>query len=244
MASDGSFVVAFLDQNVNDIYFQRYNSSGVAQGSNTIANSTTTNTQYRPDIAVNDNGTFTVTWTSTSQDGSGLGVYARTFNASGTATSSEILVNQTTSGDQTYSSIDSDSSGNFVVSWESGSDIYVRRFNASGTALSNELLVNTYTSGTQAFSHVDMNASGDFIVAWQDSNGKDGSLAGVYAQQFDSAGARIGGEVQVASTTTNSQDTVSVAYSVRRWLLLGKETAQATPMGSLRAGFRRRTSAP
>ncbi len=213
MASDGSFVVAFLDQNVNDIYFQRYNSSGVAQGSNTIANSTTTNTQYRPDIAVNDNGTFTVTWTSTSQDGSGLGVYARTFNASGTATSSEILVNQTTSGDQTYSSIDSDSSGNFVVSWESGSDIYVRRFNASGTALSNELLVNTYTSGTQAFSHVDMNASGDFIVAWQDSNGKDGSLAGVYAQQFDSAGARIGGEVQVASTTTNSQDTVSVAYS-------------------------------
>ncbi len=214
MASDGSFVVAFLDQNVNDIYFQRYNSSGVAQGSNTIANSTTANTQNRPDIAVNNDGSFVVTWTSQNQDtATSLGVYARIFNSSGTATSSEILVNQTTTGDQTYSSIDSDSSGNFVVSWESGTDIYVRRFNASGTALSSELLVNTYTTGTQAFSHVDMNANGDFIVAWQDSNGKDGSLAGVYAQQFDSAGTRIGGEVQVASTTTNSQDTVSVAYS-------------------------------
>ncbi len=172
MASDGSFVVAFLDQNVNDVYFQRYNSSGVAQGSNTLAHTTTANTQNRPDIAVNNDGSFIVTWTSQNQDTTtSLGVYARTFNASGTATSGEILINQTTAGDQTYSSIDSDSSGNL---WSRGK--VEPTFMQEGSMLRNgswQRTVNeNLTESTQTFSHVDMNANGDFVVAWQENNGK------------------------------------------------------------------------
>ena len=215
--SDGSFVVTFQDSSGSDIYFQRYNSSGVAVGSNTIVNSTTSNVQSRPDIAVRSDGSFIVTWTSTNQDNaSSLGVYARIFNASGTAATGEFLVNQTVSGDQTYSSIDADSSGNFTIAWQSpdatSNGIYARRFNSAGTALGNEFQVNTYTSGAQTYAHVAMNSAGDFIVTWNEENGKDGATVGVYAQQFDSAGTRIGGEVLINSTTTGTQRYGTAGY--------------------------------
>ncbi len=214
---DGSFVVVFEDATGTDIYFQRFDSSGNAVGSNTIANSTTSNAQNRADVAVRQDGSFVVTWTSASQDfGTSLGVYARIFNSSGTALSSEILVNGTTSGDQTYSSIDADSSGNFNVTWQStdasGTGVFARRFNSSGTALAAEFQVNTYTAGSQTYPHMAMNSSGDFIVTWNEENGKDGGGTGTYAQQFDSAGTRIGGEVLINSTTAGTQRFGSAGY--------------------------------
>ena len=216
-AADGSFIVTFQNGSNTDIYYQRYSAAGSAIGGNTRVNQTTTDSQYSPDIAVADDGSFVVSWNSTNQDGSGAGVYARRYNSSGTALSNEFLVNQTTAGEQYLPVIDSDASGNFVISWLSGDGngygIYGRRYQADGTAISNEFLINTYTQGDQAYAHVDMNDSGDFVVVWADTSGKDGSGLGIYAQQFDSVGTRIGGEVHVSSTTSNSQTDPTVAYA-------------------------------
>ena len=115
-----------------------------------------------------------------------------------------------------YGTVASDSSGNFVATWMSNQtgnyEIYARRYDSAGTALSNEFKVNTFATGDQGESHVGMNDSGDFIVTWHDSNAKDGNLYGVYAQQYDSAGTPIGGEVQVATSTTSNQYYPTVAY--------------------------------
>ncbi|MCA9188798.1 MAG: DUF4347 domain-containing protein, partial [Planctomycetales bacterium] len=142
-ATDGSYVVVWQNASSNsgDIFYQRYNSSGVAQGGNVRVNTTTANIQNHPDVAVNDDGSFVVTWMSTGQDGSGYGMYAQRYNASGVAQGSEFRINQTTANDQWYGTVDSDSSGNFVVTWMSnlqdgcGEGIFSRRYNARVTAL-------------------------------------------------------------------------------------------------------------
>jgi len=52
--------------------------------------------------------------------------------------------------------------------------------------------------------------TGGFVVAWM-SNLQDGSGLGVYAQRYSEAGAKIGREVLVNTTTVNDQGTPSVA---------------------------------
>src|SRR5262249_30725790 len=57
---------------------------------------------------------------------------------------------------------------------------------------------------------VAMDASGDFVVTWQ-SNVRDGSGYGIYAQRYDAAGVAQGGEFAVSSYITGAQTTPSVA---------------------------------
>ncbi|MFK7855487.1 MAG: DUF4347 domain-containing protein, partial [Granulosicoccus sp.] len=219
VAADGSFVVVFLDSTNTDIYMQRYDSAGVAQGVNTIVNSTTASDQTHPDVAVADDGSYVVTWMSVNQDGSGSGIYAQRFNASGIAQGSEFRINQFTVYDQAYATVDSDVAGNFVVSWMtgaqdgSGNGIYARLYNAAGIAQTNEFLVNTTTAGEQGSPNINLNDTGDFIVTWHDANALDGSGFGIFAQQFDRAGNQIGNQIQINTTTLGDQRDATVAFS-------------------------------
>ena len=60
-----------------------------------------------------------IAWQSQNQDGSGWGVYAQRFNASGSKVGGEFRVNTVTSGDQTSPSVAMDGTGNFTVAWAS-----------------------------------------------------------------------------------------------------------------------------
>ncbi|MBI3450234.1 MAG: hypothetical protein HY049_15135 [Acidobacteria bacterium] len=67
-----------------------------------------------------------------------------------------------------------------------------------------EFLVNTYTTSSQFEPSLGFDATGRFVVVWG-SYYQDGSYSGVFAQRFDSAGARLGVEFQVNTYTTNGQ---------------------------------------
>ncbi|EMB19109.1 Pentaxin [Rhodopirellula europaea 6C] len=216
-AADGSFVVVFESLTEPNVYLQRYNASGVAQGTNTLINTTTSGTQQNAVVAVADDGSFVVTWESENQDdGISYGIYAQRYDASGVAQGSNFLVNQTIAGNQQYANVDSDAEGNFVVTWTSSDGnqdgTWARRFDSSGSALDDEFQVNTYTQGNQARSHVDMNATGDFMITWNSAS-QDGNGGGVYAQQFNSDGVRVSEEVLVNTTTSNEQGNTTVALS-------------------------------
>src|SRR3989339_573504 len=61
----GNFVIAWHDYRNNnyDIYYQRYNSIGIAQGINTkVNNDTGTDGQYYPSIAMDGVGNFVIVW--------------------------------------------------------------------------------------------------------------------------------------------------------------------------------------
>ncbi len=217
--SDGDFVIAwesgYQDGDNWGIYAQRYNASGVAQGGDFRVNSYTTSVQQDLSVAMDSDGDFVVAWESNGQDGSLYGIYAQRYNASGVAQGSEFPVNSYTTGYQQSPDIAMDSEGDFVVAWESnGQDssmegIYAQRYNASGVAQGGEFQVNTYTTDIQKATSVAMDSDGDFVVAWTDesskSDGQDGSLSGIYAQQYDASGVAQGGEFQVNTYTTNNQ---------------------------------------
>ncbi|MEZ6122852.1 MAG: DUF4347 domain-containing protein [Planctomycetaceae bacterium] len=245
-AADGSFVITWQRAGTNsgDIYFQRYNSAGVAQGGNTVANTTNTyvsGTQNHPDVAVNDDGSFVISWMSNGQDGSSYGMYAQRFTAAGAKVGGEIQLAQTSSGDQWYGTIDNDSSGNFVATWMSagqdgsGNGIFARQFNSSGTALGNEFQVNTWTSGDQGSPNISVDDDGDFVITWHDASGHDGTGFGVYAQQYDSSGNAIGVETRIAQTTSNDQRDATVAIhgtsAVVVWGGNGSQSGQTDSSG-------------
>ncbi len=69
-------------------------------------------------IASDAVGNFAITWPANGpQDPDGLGVYVRVFDAYGTPRTGDILVNQSTAGDQTAPSIAMADDGHFVVVW-------------------------------------------------------------------------------------------------------------------------------
>jgi hypothetical protein len=75
-----------------------------------------------------------------------------------------------------------------------------------------EFRVNTVTANAQRRPAVSSDASGNVVVVWE-SDGQDGSLAGVYAKRYDASGATIGVEFRANSHTTGNQWVASVASS-------------------------------
>ncbi len=77
---------------------------------------------------------------------------------------------------------------------------------------SREFDINTYTTSNQFNPSVAMDADGDTLVVWE-SFGQAGPGFGtdIYGQRFNAAGSKVGGEFLVNTSTSNTQQTVSVA---------------------------------
>jgi hypothetical protein len=83
---------------------------------------------------------------------------------------------------------------------------------ASTKALGQEILVNTYTKNTQADPSIDANlATGGYQIIWE-SNGQDGDGLGVYGQNFNSKGIKVGGEFRLSDMTVGDQENPDVAF--------------------------------
>jgi hypothetical protein len=220
MDADGDFVITWQSDNQDGsshaVYAQRYNAAGVAQGGEFRVNTFTNNSQSSPAVAMDGDGDFVIAWQSFGQDGSNFGIYARRYNAAGTAQGGEFRVNNYTNSAQANPSVAMDADGDFIIAYQSNVQdgnsmgVYARRYNAAGTAQGGEFRVNTQTVGSQFWPGVDMDSDGDFVVAWH-SYGQDGSSYGIYAQRYNAAAAPQGSEFRVNTNTTNSQTKPSVA---------------------------------
>ncbi|MBI3464151.1 MAG: right-handed parallel beta-helix repeat-containing protein, partial [Planctomycetes bacterium] len=213
MSASGRFVVVWQSDAQDDsgfgIYAQRYSADGMPEGGEFRANTFQSHDQAFPSVAMNDQG-FVIAWQSEFQDGSGAGTYAQRYDAAGVPQGEEFLVNASTVNDQSSPAIAMGEDGGFVVTWVSSQqdggsfDVYARRFNALGEPQESEFRVNTFAANSQTAADVAIDPSGNFVVAWQ-SNGQDGSDQGIYAQQYTSAGATQGGELQINAFTTGDQ---------------------------------------
>jgi len=217
--ADGGAVVVWQsfgqDGKNYGIYGQRINLVGSKIGAEFQINTYTTNSQNSPSVAVDADGDAMVVWQSFGQDGTSYGIYGQRFNSSGTKVGDESPINTYTTNGQSYPSVAVDADGDAMVVWSSqGQDgsndgVYGQRFDAAGMKVGGEFPVNTYTTGTQRFPSVAMDADGDSVVVWE-SAGQDGSGYGIYGQQFDSAGTKVGEEFQINSYTTGTQRNPSV----------------------------------
>lgn len=222
VAADGSgkFVVVWdsdgQDGSSYGVFGQRFNAAGSPVGSEFLVNTFTTNNQWRPGVATNDSGSFVVVWTSMFQDGSAHGIFAQRFDAAGSRIGGEFQVNNYSTGDQFGPEVASDSSGNFVVVWNSGSQdgsnygVFGQRFSSAGSPLGGEFQVNTFTTDSQRSPAVAVDGLGNFVVVWHSQN-QDGSNYGVFGQRFDSAGIKLGSEFQINSHAADEQGKPAVA---------------------------------
>ena len=176
--SDGGFVVSWIsDYQVYggsyDIYAQRYSANGTAQGSEFLVNTYVTSNQYAPTITALTDGGFVVSWMSAGQDGSGSGIYAQRYSASGAAQGSEFRVNTYVTDSQYQPTITALSNGGFVVNWTSynqdGSSggIYAQRYDVNGVKQGSEFRVNTYVTNNQDQPTITALTDGGFVVSWQ-----------------------------------------------------------------------------
>ncbi len=228
MNQAGDFIIAWESEGQDGsdagIYAQRYNASGTPQGNEFRVNTYTTNRQRRPNVAMNQDGDFVITWKSLNQYDTIYGVYAQRYNVSGTPQDSEFHVNTFTARHQTNPDVAIDQNGNFVITWASGDSsstqdgsktgVFARRYNASGVAQTDEFQVNSYTTGDQGSFSFDqsiaMDQDGDFVITWL-SQEQDGSLLGTYAQRYNATGVPQGDEFLINTYTTRNQYSASIA---------------------------------
>ncbi len=209
MGSDGSFVVVWessgQDYFFGGVFGQRYAAEGTTLGGEFQINTFTTGNQLWPSAAADTNGNFIVVWESHGQGGGNVNVYGRRFTSDGTPVGSEFWVNSYTTGSQSRPAVAMDSTGDFIVVWETfGQDgsfeggVSGRLFANDGTPVGGDFQVNTYTTGHRYNPSVAMDADGDFVVVW-DSYGQGGSSSGIFARRFANDGSPAGSEFQVNS---------------------------------------------
>jgi hypothetical protein len=214
-------------------------------GPEIAVNSYTTGGQGLADVACATGGPCTVVWASDGQDGDASGIYARRYDASGTALGGAALVNTTVTGAQIYPSVCMDDVGRSNVVWSGAgtgdsSGIFARRYDSSGTPLGTAFLVNSATAGNQSDASVACFADGSFVVTWTGdglSPGQDGSDSGVYAQRFDALGAPTGSEFLVNVGTTGAQrmNKVSAAPDGRFVVVWGDDVEGVAFANAIRA---------
>jgi hypothetical protein len=208
---DGSFIVTWTDGSPNQagedylsygVYARRYDSAGNSIGNQFRINQITTGDQFDSSIAINTDGDFVVSWTSNNLNTNGKDIFVRRFNKDGTpkdkaiGKDNDILTNTFTTNDQLHSSVAIDSSGNFVVVWESsgqdgsGTGIYGQRFNADGSKNGSEFSINVITTNDQLYPSVSMDAKGNFVVTWTSNTGVAYG-SDIYARRYDSTGKAL-----------------------------------------------------
>lgn len=141
-------------------------------GGQTLVNTTTTNNQMRPSVAVDADGDYAIAW-----QGQGVGdlsgVFVRRYSPFAAKDALERRVNTITEGTQTRPDIATDAVGNTVVVWSGNgpgdaSGVFFRRMNAAGQFLdATERRVNEITAGYQQNAAVAMDNDGEFVIVWE-----------------------------------------------------------------------------
>jgi hypothetical protein len=170
-------------------------------------NTSTTENQIDPAVALGPGGGFLVAWQSSEAGGIWGDVMAQSFDAEGAPLGSEFRVNTFTTMYQIHPSVASDAAGNYVVAWESDSEdgdnrgVFARRVDAFGAPLGPEFRVNTYTTSDQMGPSVASDAAGNFVITWRGT--ADYGPSAVFGQRFDASGIPRGSEFRIGSGAEN-----------------------------------------
>ena len=234
VAPQGDFIVVWgssfsTSESNQSVQAQRFNSNGTALGNQFQINSYTTGWQGGASIAMDGQGNFILVWNSdgsTGSDSEEESIQVRLYDSTGTAMGNELQVNTYTSDEQTNPSIGIDSDGDFVVVWQSygsaSSDtsdysIQGQRFSADGSTIGGQFQVNSDTLNNQTYPFVAVKPDGEFVVAWQSeaATGSDTLGYAIRAQRFSATAAKVGGEFQVNTYSTDDQLYPSISSDSR-----------------------------
>jgi hypothetical protein len=219
MNSRGSFVVTWSSYGQDGsgwgVFAQLYAPGGTTIGGEFQVNTYIVGDQMYPWAAIDTAGDFVITWSSNGEDGSGWGVFAQRYYASGSPNGPEFQVNTTTVGNQMYSKVAMNPDGDMFFTWDSdsggqdGNKVTLSSSNVNLLNMDGTISTAPLDSGNLLGSVAAPLSSTKALVA-----GKDTGASGwdVYAQQVSGDdGSFVGDEFRVNTTTAGNQQFSSVA---------------------------------
>jgi Ca2+-binding RTX toxin-like protein len=222
---NGGFVVTWTtaggaggDGSLDAVKARVFDSAGVPVGDEFQVNNITLGRQNFSTVTALEDGGFAVTFQTPTGNSD---IAMRLFDADGTPRGAQFVVAGGASTIQRQPDVTTLDNGNIVVVWQqafgavpdtSQVGIAARIFTAAGVALGPPFGVNTTTAGDQLDAEVAALSGGGFVVTWMDNSrtGGDTSFNAVRAQRFDDAGAKLGGEILVNTTTTGNQNAPAI----------------------------------
>jgi len=221
IGKNGSFCIAW--QNINssgkyDIIAQRFDSIGLAQGSNFRVNDETPiRYNFEPAIAMDTASHICITWMDCRNGNPDI--YFQLFNEYGVPQGANIKVNNNTGSSMQWKPfIGMDKTGNFLITWEDGRngnlDIFAQRYNASGVAQGTNFKVNSNPGTTdEVCPAITISDEGNAIISWEATYYND-----IYFQRFDATGATQGVNTKIDENGTTVQYYPSVAVSANGYV--------------------------
>ena len=250
--ANGDFVIVWNDEGATGgdtsgdaVRGQMYHRDGSKVGGEFIVNSSTTGDQENASITALASGGFVVTWQDGSRaggDASGLSVKAQMYDAGGHKVGGELLVNTTTTNDQSLSSVTALQGGGFIAVWEDDSrlnndnsregSIKGQMFDANGNKVGAEILVNTkdITYVNTAPTVIGL-AGGGFAVTWQGQSdhpnlSTDTDDSNIQLQIFDATGHKVGTQLQVNTKGDEYQQAPKITQLTNGYIVVTWEDVE------------------
>jgi hypothetical protein len=183
----GSFLAVWEESRNGDfdIFGQKYDSSGMAVGTNFQINlDLGFSDQLLPDVAIDQNGNLVVVWV----ENDSLQIFAQRYDSTLSALGSSFKVNSGPANTAWKPAVAAAPSGAFAVVWEdirSGYNIYGQFYDSLGNAVGSNFKIN---SGSGFFPRLapraEYDGTGNLVVVWEDYQDGDGDI---YFQRYDSS---------------------------------------------------------
>lgn len=211
-----------------EVYQLRFDAAGKAVGGVQQVNTFKNLEQWGSKSAGLSDGGWVVVWQSNDQDGDDAGIYQQRYSKTGTKVGGETRVNATTSESEFPNSVTGLSDGGWIVSWDVGTytaslrGIFTQRYDKAGNKVGGTVRV-TDAKMDKDSSVVTSLVKGGWVVTWSASDFKTDSFGnvlpgphGLFQQQYDAHGKKIGGAVAINTPTKQNQysyepDTVALA---------------------------------
>jgi hypothetical protein len=197
---DGSFVVAWSDNNTGKVWGQRFDvAGGAVDGVFQIDDAAGEDSWRRhAEVAVAADGSFLVIW----QDprNGDLDIYGQWYTAAGIPIDVNFRINDDAStAPQMTPDLAVDGSGIYVVTWrdrrDGNEDIYAQRYAADRSPIGGNFRINDDISvARQHTPRVATSASGEFVISWWDRRSIEPDA---YAQYFDRNGNPVGANFKI-----------------------------------------------
>lgn len=209
VGTDGGLVISWYEfrDGDADIWFQRFDSTGIPIGINERVNTDATlGWQGDPATAIGIDGKFIFSWEDRRDIGNS-DVFCQRFDERGYRIGDNFRVNDSAAaGDQSISSVHIAPNGTALVVWDDRrygltGDIFAQFLNPDGSLRGGNFRVNDDAIGwaNQYEPDVSGDDSGRFIVVWMDGRGNNPSDWNIFCQRFRLDGTPIGNNLRVTS---------------------------------------------
>jgi len=197
---DGSFIIVWQewDFNSRNIYFQRFNSSGIRFGTSVLVNNDIENNQESPSIASDSLGNFVIVWSNS------RAIYYQQYDYSGNTINSNIRVNDS-GGYHTDPQITNCGNENFVVIWndQQSGNVYFQHYDINMNKIATNIIVNEENvTGFTPHPGIASDNKGNFTIVWNDNRN---GLLDVYAQRYNYNGEVIGSNFMVNDSSDGAK---------------------------------------